>query len=439
MTILELQPQHHRHEAVPFSENDDDVHDDDDDEPDGLILNDNYGPLGGTPSSAPLGNNLMNSCSSSPFLYQYVPSCLKFQDPDHHHYHNDDNGETTSSSDHTDNNNTTTTSNHNLIIAEQQQQQQRQVQDLNLEATALTVSCYGRACLGMASLFLGPALLELAGRAAGCAPIIVETDDNADSDNADINMEECTNTIYGFRPSSLLTNLAAVSGLLGALLLPYAGSLVDHTPHRRRVGAVSGLLCVLVKACEAFVSQQTWMLVVLGQVVTAVLFLTHIVAHYAYVSELSRCPQRQARYNTTFSITIYVSTLLFMVQVIGISTAFHLGDVGTARVSQILTACTCGPTMYLAWVCWLPDRPAKKSVPDHQTLWSAGFYQLGRTLQQLWHRQHALAHLMGAIACGEAASNALVSVSTTYMKSVLRMNANQSTCVHNLDVCILHV
>ena len=294
----------------------------------------------------------------------------------------------------------------------------------NVEATALMVSTYGRACLGTASLFMGPALLELAQQQATAT-----TDGGCTTQQQQQHAEECT--VYGFRPSSLLTNLAVVSGLGSAILLPYAGALVDHTPHRRAVGAYAGLALVVVKGIEVLVSSHTWLYITFLQFVSALLFYVHLVAFYAYVSEQSKCPQHQAHLNATLGIVKYVATLLYMLQVIGISTLLGVGDVGTARIGQTLSVLTAGPTLYLAWQPhWLPDRPAQRPIPANQSLWTAGGGQLRRTLSQLLYERHRrpLLYLLCSIACGEAASGALVSVSTTYMKNVLRMNANQSEC-----------
>ena len=54
------------------------------------------------------------------------------------------------------------------------------------EASGLTIDAIARGPILMSSLFLGPALLDLALKAAGC-----------DSTNG----EECDNRIYGFRPT----------------------------------------------------------------------------------------------------------------------------------------------------------------------------------------------------------------------------------------------
>lgn len=285
-----------------------------------------------------------------------------------------------------------------------------------VEASGLAVDVYARATLGMSSIFLGPALLELAAAAAGC-PVVAQEEEE----------EECTNTIYGFRPSSLLTNLAAVSGILGCIALPLFGSIVDHTVYRRHVGGYTAVGLTIVKGIEVTVGPRTWLFVASLQVVSSLLFYIHITASYAYISELSSDSAKQASYNTSFFIIMYVSTLVFMMEVMGLSTILGTGDVGTARVSQTVTVLTCAPCFYFAWTYLFRDRPALSQVPEGMSLLTAGFRKLLRTLRQIRAQHRALIYLMLAIAFSEAAGGALIAVSTTYMKNVLNMNANEST------------
>jgi hypothetical protein len=124
-------------------------------------------------------------------------------------------------------------------------EEQRQRHDTTIHGLALDV--YARATIGMSSIFLGPALLSLANAAAGCS-----NSDDRDATNSDTDgtTTECTATVYGFRPSSLLTNIAAVSGVLGCIALPYFGSIIDRTPYRRHVGYGTAIGLTLLKAVE---------------------------------------------------------------------------------------------------------------------------------------------------------------------------------------------
>jgi Vacuole effluxer Atg22 like len=307
-----------------------------------------------------------------------------------------------------------------------------------LEAYGLAVDDYGRATIGMSSIFLGPALLQLAAIAAGC-PSSASNNDNHNNEDDDI-YEECTNTIYGFRPSSLLTNLAALSGVLGCIALPLIGSMVDHTPYRKQLGAWTAVALVVTKGLEFMISSHTWEVVAALQIVSALLFYSHITASYAYISELSPIPTVQASFNSTFFMILYASTLIFMIEVMVVSSIWNstissyfdmakLDDVGTARVSQTMTVLTSAPCFAFAWTKLFRNRPAASRIPPGMTVVSAGYRQLYRTARKLQSHYPALTMLLCAISLSEAASGALIAVSTTYMKNVLRMNAKESTCL----------
>ena len=109
----------------------------------------------------------------------------------------------------------------------------------------------------MSTIFLGPALLKLAAAAAQA---------NCDGyDGGDVSTEtDCR--VYGFRPTSLLTNIGVFSGLLSSVLTPLFGSIVDHTPHRKAIGQGSAILLSIVKGIEIFVNQSTWFVVSVLQV-----------------------------------------------------------------------------------------------------------------------------------------------------------------------------
>ena len=353
----------------------------------------------------------------------------------------------------------------------------------------------------MSSIFLGPALLHLANVAAGC--IDNENDRNQSSNSDTTTTESCSNTIYGFRPSSLLTNIAAVSGMIGCFALPFIGSVMDHTNHRKCIGAISGMVLCGIKILEYIglsnivrsILPNSWFYIAILQIVASVTFYTHLTAAYAYLSELSSIPQQQSRYNTSFFVIMYGSTLVFMVEVLSLSTIFQSSsssssnnddddDVDTAEMALIITIMTCTACFYYSWTYCFPYTPAKKVIPLHQSVYSAGFYTLFHTLKQLlspapnynqsttttttassivprtltpqqrheivstfdideqsctaelqiqhslrrmqYRTNQAMFYILCSVSFSEAAANAIIVISTTYMKEVLQFNGNNS-------------
>jgi len=93
--------------------------------------------------------------------------------------------------------------------------------------------------------FLMPALLTLAYEAAGC-------------DTSQVQKQDCEGTVYGIKPSSLLTLVHTVVSVGAAPLMPVFGAVVDYTPHRLRIGRIVSLLFVALFFPQIFVGERTW-------------------------------------------------------------------------------------------------------------------------------------------------------------------------------------
>jgi len=78
------------------------------------------------------------------------------------------------------------------------------------EAKGFALLNVTRGTIVMTNVFLSTSLLNLAKNAAGC----------------DVDDDNCSNKVYGFRPSSFITIIAVLSGILAALLMPFTVSLL---------------------------------------------------------------------------------------------------------------------------------------------------------------------------------------------------------------------
>jgi MFS transporter, UMF1 family len=217
--------------------------------------------------------------------------------------------------------------------------------------------------------------------------------------------------------------MAITSGLLASILLPLFGAIVDHTQYRRAVGAYTAAGLAIIKGLEVAVGPETWFSVATLQVFTGLLFSVHCTASYAYTSELTTDSAKKAEYNTFYSVVVYVSTLIFMIEVLVLSYAFGAGDVGTARISQVISSSTSGLLFYFAWTNMFRDRPALSKVPDGMTLLECGFRKVFLTTTRIRKEYPALKWLILSIMFAESATSALVTIATTYMTQVLDMNS----------------
>jgi MFS transporter, UMF1 family len=274
------------------------------------------------------------------------------------------------------------------------------------DATGLSFDYLSRASIIMSTVFLGPALLELSTQAANCP-----------------SMQDCDERVFGMKPSSLLTNIAMLSGLCSAISMPLIGAIIDHTSFRKEVGALTAYTLCIIKGLETMISIHTWIYVAMFQVITGVLYSTHITVTYAYVSELSKDPVEQTRYNSFYFVIMYISILLFIAEVMGISTFLGADTVGIAKVSQVLTCLSTTLFFGFCWTTLFTSRPASTPLEEKQSLLLAGFVKLHNTSTHILKEIPEMYMLMWSIMCSESALATLVSIATTYMVHFLAMDS----------------
>lgn len=287
-----------------------------------------------------------------------------------------------------------------------------------VEATGLALNSFGRGAVGMSTLFLGPALLVLAKQAA-----TLDCYNEAENESACDGDDE--GRVYGMKPTSLLTNIGILSGVLSTLMLPLFGAIIDHTPHRKSIGHGSAIILSIVKGIEIFVSQHTWFAVSILQVVNSVLYNAHNCAVYAYSAELSTVPDEQTKYNAKFQEINYISMLSFLVIVMMSSTLLGADDIWTARISQILAFAICSSVFSVSWKLYVRPRPALSHCPSDSSLLKSGFWKIATTFSRIWRSWYALKYFLLSVMLSESATAALSTISTTYMTHVLEMDAKQ--------------
>jgi MFS-type transporter involved in bile tolerance (Atg22 family) len=285
------------------------------------------------------------------------------------------------------------------------------------EATGLGMDMFARITVFAASVFLGPALLELATNEAGEQCVGSSGDNEA--------YVACLKgaRIHGFLPSSLLSNIATVAGLASLVVLPLFGAIVDHTPHRRAVGVASAYGLVFIKMVEVAISSSTWLAVACLQVMSSILYNLHIVVAYAYSSELSNQPHQQSLFQSHFFLVMFVSMALYMIEVLLLGEYFGNGDVGTARISVVATCVTATPLFFVCWNYLFRDRPALAQVPPGQTLLTAGFARLLQTSRTIQADLPPVQWFLRSLVFSEAANGAFGTVGTTYMSEFLGMSS----------------
>ena len=78
-------------------------------------------------------------------------------------------------------------------------------------------------------------------------------------------------------------------GYLGvAVCLPLVGTLVDYTPRRRQVGLGTAYALIAIQLVQMLISARTWKAMAALQVCAQVVYLLHLVPHFAHIPELTR-------------------------------------------------------------------------------------------------------------------------------------------------------
>ena len=162
----------------------------------------------------------------------------------------------------------------------------------------------------MSHIFLSTSLIFLASEAAGCL------------DDEGKVADTCTNNVNGMLPAALVTNIAIVSGLLAAFLMPLAGAMIDYTAHRRAVGITVAVLMISIQAILIGTVSQTWFAMAILQGFAGFLYQVQVLAIYAYLPEIARAvgqstmtnceyPSRSIIHTTTPHWTLMLLTNTF--------------------------------------------------------------------------------------------------------------------------------
>lgn len=134
----------------------------------------------------------------------------------------------------------------------------------------------GRGPLVMSNIFLSTAFIYLASEEAGCL------------DQEGEIIDDCPNRVHGFKPASLVSTIAVISGLLAAFFMPLIGALVDFTPHRKAVGIWSVVAMILIQLVQAGTVSATWFPMAILQAIVGFIYQIQVLAVFSYLPETAR-------------------------------------------------------------------------------------------------------------------------------------------------------
>ncbi len=262
----------------------------------------------------------------------------------------------------------------------------------------------------MSNIFLSTALLTLAQKEANCY------DDDL----------EC-GTVHGYKPSSLITIIGTISGLLSALFLPLIGSIVDTTPYRRRLGLIACTFLISVQAIQIGTTQDTWFYMAILQSINGFIFQIVLLIGYSYLPEIGRTVGGEVmnKYSAEWNMTMFGSELMYLLVVIVLSIKLGLDDAETGQLGQAINVPTSGMCYYLAWKFFTSKGASRKVSAGESVIWS-GFKQVAQTSSAISrHYGASLGWFLLGVIFSEAASGAFVLVAVSYLKEVLGFSGNE--------------
>ena len=213
----------------------------------------------------------------------------------------------------------------------------------------------------MSNVFLSTSLITLAQRSLGCK----------DED------EVCDGKVYGFRPSSLITIIATISGLMSAFLLPIIGAVVDYTKYRKSLGVIFASLLIFIQAVQVATVEATWFPMAILQAVNGFFYQALTLAAYAYLPEIKHAVGEATMtiYSSSFYMWMFGSQAMYLVIVIAIAIAINADDVLTAQIGQAIDAVVSG-SCYVLGFYFFTHKEARRELPQRSTLIGAGFKQV---------------------------------------------------------------
>ena len=267
----------------------------------------------------------------------------------------------------------------------------------------------------MGNIFLAASLINLASEEVGCI-----------LDNGDVDTD-CDVRIHGFLPASLVTNMAVISGLASAFLMPVIGAIVDYTSHRHTVGWVSAAVLTAIQAAQIYTVSSTWYPMAILQAIAGFVNFIQVTLNYAYLPEVARdiSESTMTQFSGCFVLIQFASSELFLIIVVGVGTVFALDTVATGQLSQAILTLVLVATAIRSWGQLLPKRPASHKLPEGHSLVLEGFRQNWRTMTQINIHYKNLRWYLFAVAFAEAGCTAFLAVAVTFLTGELGFSGIQ--------------
>lgn len=270
-----------------------------------------------------------------------------------------------------------------------------------------------RGMISMANLFLNQSFLFLAYQQAGCEL-----------------GEECFTRVYGFYPSSWITNVPVIAGITCGFVMPVFGAIVDFTDYRRALGILTAALVTITQAIQVYTVAETWFIMCLLQSLAVVFYFTQLCVLYAYLPDIARQVGEftMAKFTSYFQIIQFGSQAGFLVVIAIVSVVMNPSTVMVGQISQGLNAFSCIILFSVGWFKYLEPVNAVRKLPEGHNMITEGFKNNFKTLKEVnKHYKKGIRWFFLGLCFSQAAAQAIVTVSVIYLTDTLTLSSLETS------------
>mmetsp|Transcript_39638 Transcript_39638/g.95784 ORF Transcript_39638/g.95784 Transcript_39638/m.95784 type:complete len:529 (-) Transcript_39638:209-1795(-) len=271
----------------------------------------------------------------------------------------------------------------------------------------------GNGSIAISNVFLSTAFIYLASKEVGC---LDETG----------RITPCNIRVHGFFPTTMVTNIAVIAGLLAAFSLPVIGAIIDYTNHRRLVGRIVAFMIWTIQTIQIFTNEVTWFPMIILQAIVVALFEIHYSLMVSYLPDIARYEvdhTTMTRFNRIFFTLQYCGQVTWLTVCLVVTKAFKFNSIKSAHLGQSLSS-------FVLLICYtnawrkLPEMPGRHKLPEGKSLLLQGFKQNVNTVKLLWKNPNrTLKWFFLTVMISESGGTSLLPVVVSFYSRVLRYNS----------------
>ncbi|KAL9186265.1 hypothetical protein ACHAXT_005503 [Thalassiosira profunda] len=277
------------------------------------------------------------------------------------------------------------------------------------EATGHAMDHASRGPINQTGSFIGSAMIRFAAMEAGGA----------------------NNVVFGnTKASSLLTVASLIVGVTAGVTMPFVGALVDHTNHRKAMGAVSAVIIVIAVGFQLMLNEDTWFAIFILEIIGGYFLIMHQVCTMAYLPDLTHDLDEMGHYTAHFMMKQYGVQAIFTSILIAVSFTRDFTNLQTAKLAAGMATALGVVNMGYAWTFLFRKRPKLREVPEGSNLYTTGFKQLMSTAKVVFKNYRALKWFMIALLFSpEAGAGVVLSIAVTFVTFLVQMSVREISIV----------